>query len=52
MSNDKNHQKIWSFDTDGTWHISEMNAVGFDKVDYKIMPLSTAAEYSFIHEKI
>lgn len=36
-------------DSDGTWHISEMNVVGFDEIDNKAMPASTAADYSFIH---
>jgi hypothetical protein len=36
-------------DPGGTWHISEMNAIGFNKVDYKTLPASTAAGYSFIH---
>jgi surface antigen len=42
---------VESVSTDGTWYISEMNAVGFDEVDYKTMPSSAATEYSFIHEK-
>ncbi len=41
---------VESIDSDGTWHISEMNVVGFDEVDYKEMPLSAASNYSFIHE--
>jgi surface antigen len=36
-------------DPDGTWHISEMNVVGFDEVDSKALPASAAAAYSFIH---
>jgi surface antigen len=35
-------------DPDGTWHISEMNVVGFDEVDDKVMPGSSAARYNFI----
>lgn len=42
---------VESVDPDGTWHISEMNVVGFDEVDNKAMPASAAASYSFIHEK-
>lgn len=40
---------VESVDPDGTWHISEMNAVGLDKVDYRALPASAAAYYSFIH---
>ncbi len=36
-------------DADGTWHISEMNVIGFDKVDYQTLPASAAARYLFIH---
>jgi surface antigen len=36
-------------DADGTWHISEMNVVGFDEVDSKAMPASVAVGYNFIH---
>ena len=43
---------VESVDADGIWNISEMNALGFDEVDYKNMPLSAAVGYSFIHEKI
>ena len=43
---------VESVDSDGTWIISEMNAVGFDEVDYRSMPASSAEEYSFIHEII
>jgi surface antigen len=35
--------------SDGSWRISEMNAVGFDEVDYKNMPASASIEYNFIH---
>jgi surface antigen len=38
-------------DTDGTWHISEMNVAGFDEVDNKDMPAAAAKSYGFIHEK-
>jgi surface antigen len=37
-------------DPDGIWHISEMNVVGFDEIDYKALPPQAAAKYSFIHE--
>jgi surface antigen len=40
---------IESVDADGTWHISEMNAIGFDEVDYRALPASAAANYYFIH---
>ena len=40
---------VESVDPDGTWHISEMNVVGFDEVDYRTMPPSAAKNYSFIH---
>jgi len=40
---------VESVNTDGSWYISEMNAVGFDEVDYKTMPSSATTEYSFIH---
>ncbi len=36
----------------GSWTISEMNRVGFDEVDTRIMPASTASSYYFIHNKI
>ena len=39
-------------DPDGTWHISEMNVVGFDEVDNKAMPASAARYYSFIHDRV
>jgi len=42
---------VESVDPDGTWHISEMNVVGFDEIDKKAMPASAAARYSFIHDK-
>lgn len=34
-----------------TWTISEMNALGFDIVDSKTLPISQSAAYSFIHDK-
>lgn len=40
---------VESVDPDGTWHITEMNVVGFDEVDTKALPASAAADYSFIH---
>jgi surface antigen len=40
---------VESVDPDGTWHISEMNVVGFDEVDTKAMPASAALQYDFIH---
>lgn len=43
---------VESVDPDGTWHISEMNAIGLDKVDYRALPPSAAAYYSFIHDKV
>ena len=36
-------------DPDGTWHISEMNVVGFDEVDYRALSASAAAGFAFIH---
>ena len=38
-------------DPDGTWHISEMNVMGFDEVDDQTMPTSAAQQYEFIHDK-
>jgi peptidoglycan endopeptidase LytE len=35
----------------GQWTISEMNRVGFDEVDTRIMPASSALSYYFIHDK-
>lgn len=43
---------VESVDPDGTWHISEMNAVGFDEVDYRTLPAAAAKRYSFIHGKV
>ena len=34
---------------DGSWRISEMNARGFNVVDYRTLSASAAALYSFIH---
>lgn len=36
--------------SNGEWTISEMNAVGWDEVDYKTMPASAATGYNFIHD--
>lgn len=35
----------------GSWTISEMNRVGFDEVDTRVMPASSAKSYLFIHNK-
>ena len=35
----------------GDWTISEMNRVGFDEVDTRVMPPSAANSYYFIHNK-
>jgi len=40
---------VESVDPDGTWHISEMNVVGFDEMDNKAMHTSSATDYNFIH---
>ncbi|MHB1865428.1 MAG: CHAP domain-containing protein [Candidatus Saccharimonadales bacterium] len=37
--------------SNGSWTISEMNRVGFDEVDTRIMPASAANSYVFIHNK-
>jgi surface antigen len=42
---------VEGIDSDGTWHISEMNVLGLYIVDHKAMPASTAANYNFIHTK-
>lgn len=42
---------VESVDPDGTWHMSEMNAIGLYIVDHKAMPPSTDNTYNFIHEK-
>ncbi len=36
----------------GDWTISEMNRVGFDEVDTRVMPASSASSYYFIHDKV
>jgi len=40
---------VENVDADGTWHISEMNVVGFNEVDYRAFPPSAAADFAFIH---
>jgi surface antigen len=35
----------------GEWTISEMNRVGFDEVDTRVMPAMAASSYNFIHNK-
>lgn|SRR5487761_1262270 len=40
---------VESVDTDGTWHISEMNVLGLDIVDNKALPLADSLNYNFIH---
>jgi len=35
----------------GAWTISEMNRVGFDEVDTRVMTASSASSYYFIHDK-
>lgn len=40
---------VENVDPDGTWHISEMNVVGFNTVDYRAFPPSAAADFAFIH---
>jgi hypothetical protein len=40
---------VENVDPDGTWHISEMNVIGFNRVDYRSMPPGAAAQYRFIH---
>lgn len=35
----------------GAWTISEMNRVGWDEVDTRIMPASAAQSYNFIHNQ-
>ena len=37
--------------TTGAWTISEMNVLGLDIVDSKILPAINALQYSFIHDK-
>jgi surface antigen len=36
-------------DSDGTWHISEMNVLGLNIVDHAARSASAAASYNFIH---
>lgn len=36
----------------GSWTISEMNRVGFDEVDTRVMPAQAASSYYFIHDKL
>jgi surface antigen len=43
---------VESVDHDGSWHISEMNVVGINQVDYKTNPAGLAANYYFIHDKV
>jgi len=38
--------------TNGNWTISEMNRVGFDEVDTRIMLASSASSYYFVHDKV
>ncbi len=33
----------------GSWTISEMNRIGFDEVDQRVMPAAAAVQYNFIH---
>ena len=40
---------VENVEPNGTWHISEMNAIGFDEVDYRSLPGPAAAGYDFIH---
>jgi surface antigen len=40
---------VESVDPNGTWHISEMNVIGFNEIDDRAMPASSAAQYEFIH---
>jgi surface antigen len=42
---------VESVDPDGTWHISEMNSVGLNVVDYRARSMADAAVYNFIHGK-
>ncbi len=43
---------VESVDSDGTWHISEMNVQGLDVEDHTSEPASAATFYNFIHNKI
>lgn len=40
---------VESVDRDGTWHISEMNAVGYNIVSYRTLSPLQATHYNFIH---
>jgi len=42
---------VQSVDANGTWHISEMNFIGLDKIDTRTEPAALAANYSFIHDR-
>lgn len=37
--------------TNGNWTISEMNRVGFDEVDTRVLTANSALSYYFIHDK-
>ncbi len=37
--------------TNGSWTISEMNRVGFDEVDTRVLTASSASSYYFIHNR-
>lgn len=39
-------------DSNGTWHISEMNVLGLDVVDHRSEAPTAAASYNFIHDKV
>jgi surface antigen len=43
---------VESVNKTGSWTISEMNRVGFDEVDTRVMPASSASKYYFIHHKL
>ena len=40
---------VESVNPDGSWRISEMNVIGFNEVDYRLMPAAAASSYYFIH---
>lgn len=40
---------VESVNPDGTWHISEMNAKGWDVVDKRTFTATQAKGYNFIH---
>jgi len=42
---------VESVDSDGTWHISEMNVLGLNIVDRRTESAAAAANYNFIHDK-